>query len=111
MPHVLGQTHTFNVMDDGKRYDTTYCEVAVPIPTPLWCLGTTSGVFIDTNLFFYTKSVSISSVFYPVSAPYQRTDGSVAERPSSDTPPLTALNSRTSDVSRRLSLCTSASCV
>ncbi len=45
MPHVLGQTHTFNVMDDGERYDTTYCEVAVPIPTPLWCIGTTSGVF------------------------------------------------------------------
>ncbi len=56
MPHVLGQTHMFNVMDDGERYDTTCCEVAVPIPTPLWCLGATSGVFLLIRTSSSTRS-------------------------------------------------------
>lgn len=37
---------TFNAMDDNERHETACCEANVPLPTLLWCLGTSSGVFL-----------------------------------------------------------------
>lgn len=55
-------------MDDGERYDTAYCEVSVPLPTPLGCFGIMSGVFVCPTRLLHEAGALILSFLYGVTA-------------------------------------------